>query len=152
MKHAITIIGIATLLAGMAPAYAKSTKAPTAQTSEEDLFQQGEVKMQNEDFKGALDDYNRALQLNSQDVHAYVSRGMARFELKDKQGAIDDLTQAIELNPNDAEVYRKRGGIYMILGNKKAAREDLQQAAKIVAGSRDSGGNSQSSSTFQLQQ
>ena len=120
MKHAITMVGIATLLVVIAPAvHAKSTKTPTAQLSEDDLLQQGEAKMQDGDFKGAVEAYDRVLQLNSQDVHAYVGRGKARFELNDKLGAIDDLTSAIQLNPNDAGVYRDRGGIYMILGKKR---------------------------------
>lgn len=143
MKHAITILGVATLLAGAVPAvYAQSTQTQDIQTRADDLFQQGEAKRQSGDFKGAVKIYNQVLQLDATNTSAYVSRGIARFELRDKQGAIDDFTQALQLNGNDAEVYRKRGSVYLTLGNKKAARNDFQQAAKL-SGSQSGGQNSQ---------
>jgi len=138
MKHAITVLGIATLLVGLAPdIYAQPAPTDAALDRASNLFQQGEAKLQSGDYQGALEDYNQALRLDNTNNNAYVSRGMVRFHLGDKQGAIDDFTKAIELNANDADVYRKRGGVYMTTGNKRAAREDFQQAAKLSSGQRD---------------
>lgn len=134
MKHSITILVVATLLAGATPAvYAQPTQTLFAQ-SQVDLSLQGEAKLESGDYKGAIEAYNQVLQLNASNTSAYVNRGMARFELGDKKGAINDFTQALQLNPNDASVYRKRGGVYIILGKKKKAREDLQQAARLSGG------------------
>lgn len=151
MKHAITILGVATVLAGVTPAvYAQPTQTLLAQSRVLDLSQQGEAKLESGDYKGALEAYNQALQVNANDINAYINRGMARFELGDKKGAINDFTQALQLNPNDANVYRKRGGIYLILGKKKKAMEDLRQAARL-SGERGGEANSQQTQNPQTQ-
>lgn len=154
MKQALTILGIATLLAGVTPAVdAQPKQTLLAQSQTYDLSQQGEDKLKNGDYEGAVKVYNQVLQLNPKDNHAYVNRGMARFELGDKHGAVDDFTQALQLNPNDAEAYRQRGGVYLTLGDKKKAREDLQQATKLTS---NRGGEANSpptqNPTMQLQQ
>lgn len=137
MKRAITILGVAALLFGVAPAiYAQSTQPSLDLDKAYDLFRQGEAKLQSGDYRGAVAAYNQVLRLDAANINAYISRGVARFGLGDKQGAIKDFTQAIELNANDADVYRKRGGVYMTLGNKRAAREDFQQAAKLSSSQR----------------
>lgn len=137
MKHAIIILGVATLLAGVAPAvHAQSSTQPplSIQNQEFDLSQQGEDKLKNGDYEGALKIYNQVLQLNAKDDKAYVNRGLARFNLGNKSGAMEDFDQALELNPNNAEAYRQRGGLYLIMGDKRKARQDFQQVAKINRG------------------
>ncbi len=142
MKHAVTILGVATLLAGVTPAvYAQPTQPLLIQGQTYELSQQGESKLRSGDYQGALKAYNQVLQLNPNDDTAYVNRGTARFELGDKHGAMDDFTQAVELNPKNAEAYRQRGGLYLIMGNKKKSRQDFQQLAKL---SRNQGGEANS--------
>ncbi len=143
MKQAITILGIATLLAGVTPAgYAQPKQILLAQSQTYDLSQQGEDLLKNGDYQGAVKVYSQVLQLDPKDNHAYVNRGRARFELGDKRGAVDDFSEAVQLNPNDAEAYRQRGGVYLTLGDKRKAREDLQQATKLTS-NRGGGVNSQ---------
>jgi len=134
MKHAITVLGVATLLAGVAPAiYAQPTTTILAR-NQESLSQQAADKLKSGDYKGALEAYNQVLQLDANDTDAYVSRGIARFNLGDRRGAIEDFTHALSLNPNNSEAYSQRGGVYLIMGNKRKAREDFRQAAKISRG------------------
>lgn len=143
MKHAVVILGVAALLTGVAPAiYAQPTQSPSALDRADNLFQQGEAKLQDGDYKGALEIYNEVLKLDTTNSGAYVSRGVARFGLGDKQGAIRDFTQALQLDANNADIYRKRGGVYMVIGDKRSAREDFKQAAKLSSGQSDGGANS----------
>jgi len=134
MKHAITILGVATLLAGVAPAvYAQPANTLLAQ-KDENIYQQAADKLKSGDYKGALAAYNQVLQIDANDADAYVNRGIARFQLGDRHGAIDDFNQALSLNPSDAEAYNQRGGVYLIMGDKHKAKADFQHAAKILNG------------------
>ena len=142
MKNAIIILGVVTLLTGVAPrTYAQQTEPSLNLDKAYDIFRQGETKLQVGDYRGAIEDYDQVLKLDAVNTDAYVSRGVARFGLGDKQGAIKDFTQALQLDANNADIYRKRGGVYMTLGNKRAAREDFQQATKLSSSQR-SGANS----------
>ena len=50
-------------------------------------------------MQGALDDYNKAIEINPQYAKAFNNRGIAKHDLGDKQGALEDYNKAIELNP-----------------------------------------------------
>ena len=143
MKHTITILGAATLIAGVNPAVnASPIQTLLPQNWTKDLSQQEGAKLESGEYLRAIETYNQALQLNASDASAYVGRGRARFALGDKQGAIEDFTQALRINPSDASVYRLRGGVYLVLGKEKKAREDFQRARNPSSGG-DSGATPQ---------
>lgn len=48
-------------------------------------------------FRGAIDNYNRALELDSDSANAYLARSIARFRLGDRAGALADAQRADEL-------------------------------------------------------
>jgi tetratricopeptide (TPR) repeat protein len=77
--------------------------------SANDFFKSGQAKWARDDFRGALDDYSRAIKLNPEFAEAYNSRGSAKVALGDLHGAIEDFNTAIKLNPNFAEAYNGRG-------------------------------------------
>jgi len=79
-----------------------------AQTVEE-YFNSGKAKYKLKDYRGAIQDYNKAIELNPKYPEAYNNRGFAKVELKDYKAAIQDYTKAIELNPNYADAYNNRG-------------------------------------------
>ncbi|MBU6346235.1 MAG: tetratricopeptide repeat protein [Cyanobacteria bacterium REEB494] len=83
------------------------------------------------DKRGAIDDYNQAIELDSDDADAYYNRGLVRKELGDKRGAISDYTQAILLNPNYADGYYNRGLVYKELGDNQNAIYDYTQAISL---------------------
>ena len=68
----------------------------------EDYLESGNTKYNQQDYKGAIQDYNKAIELNPSDAEAYNNRGNAKDILKDYRGAIQDYNKAIELNPNYA--------------------------------------------------
>ena len=52
-------------------------------------------------FRAAIDEYNRGLELGTKDPHAaYYNRGLAHEALKDLESAYEDFLQASDLRPN----------------------------------------------------
>ena len=72
------------------------------QTAEE-YEKSGRKKLNLEDYKGAIADYTKAIELNSDfNYYNYNLRGAAKVNLKDYDGAIADFNKAIELNSDYA--------------------------------------------------
>ena len=57
------------------------------------LVKSGMDKYYDEDFKGAIDDFTKAIELDSNFVDAYSSRGYAKNKLEDYKGAIADFSR-----------------------------------------------------------
>lgn len=68
----------------------------------------GNKKFQYDDFKGAIADFNKAIELKPADTNYYQGRAISKFKLNDKTGAKADLEIAVELGCIDAkEILRK---------------------------------------------
>ena len=76
------------------------------------------------DIEGAIEDYNRAIKIDSNYAPAYYNRGIAFLELGDPFNAVKDFTKAIEINPDYALAYYNRGIIYEELGDSNKALMD----------------------------
>jgi tetratricopeptide (TPR) repeat protein len=81
--------------------------------------------------KLALNDFNRAVELNSKDALAYSLRGYLRIKLGDKKGGLEDLDQALRLNPKDYRIYGNRGTARSRLGDKQGAIADYNQVIAL---------------------
>jgi tetratricopeptide (TPR) repeat protein len=76
------------------------------------LLKAAQQKYDRQDYRGALADLNRVIQLNPKLPHAYSYRGFLKAsQLHDIRGGLTDLNYAIQLNPNFAGAYRDRGGL-----------------------------------------
>ena len=62
----------------------------------EDYNNRGSAKGNLQDYKGAIADYTKAIELNPNYAYAYYNRGLAKVNLKDYKGAIADFNKAIE--------------------------------------------------------
>jgi Flp pilus assembly protein TadD len=62
----------------------------------------GHTKLLLEDFKGSLDDFNKAIQLDPKDRSAYYGRGFSKLNSSDIEGACIDWSKAGELGMNVA--------------------------------------------------
>ncbi len=82
-------------------------------------------------YTQAIEDLQKAIELNPRYVEAYNNRGYVYMKLGDYRQAIEDLQKAIELNPKYAEAYNNRGNAYAQLGNYGQAIEDLQKAIEL---------------------
>jgi len=66
-----------------------------SQTAEE-YFNSGLKKGKSGDWVGAIQDYNKAIELNPNHADAYGNRGAAKGRLQDYRGAIQDYNKAEE--------------------------------------------------------
>jgi Flp pilus assembly protein TadD len=87
--------------------------------------------LQQKDLAGAIEDFNRAIELRPTLVTAYEGRGasfmrQARFDL-----AVKDFTAALKLNPGNPESYANRGLTLIILGREREALSDLQKCVEL---------------------
>ena len=60
-------------------------------------------------LRQAIEDYDRAIEINPENAGAYYNRGVAYGKLGDHRQAIEDYDRAIEINPEYAEAYNNRG-------------------------------------------
>ena len=125
----LAVISALILIGGLLGAWALTIYIPQSQAQE--FYKQGVEKAKNRDKKGAIENFNQAIQLNPNYAQAYYERADARFHLADYKGSLEDATQAIRLNPNYAEAYKRRCSVEVILKNYQAAIEDCTQAIKI---------------------
>ena len=81
----------------------------------------------------AIDDFNKAIELNPRYAEAYNNRGIAYDKKGQYDRAIEDFSKAIALNPLDpinAKVYNSLGLIYFNLGRLKEAEREYKNALR----------------------
>ena len=88
-------------------------------------------KQTNKDYKGAIDEYTKAIQYFHNYYYAYFYRGIAKIKTNDKTGAMNDLNAAIQMNPNYLEAYINRAILFNNAGNNIAALNDLNMAISL---------------------
>ena len=72
-----------------------------AQTAEE-YFNKGTTKAEKGDYRGAIQDYNKAIEFKPKYFEAYYNRGIAKIQLGQKDSGCLDLSKAGELGYMDA--------------------------------------------------
>ncbi|MEQ9372587.1 MAG: hypothetical protein RIG63_26740 [Coleofasciculus chthonoplastes F3-SA18-01] len=77
------------------PIDAATLKNYIAQTTAEDFLQRGIQQEQSGDLKGAITNFNRAIELNHFYSQAYGKRGVVRLKQGDINGAISDSNKFI---------------------------------------------------------
>ncbi|MBP0030844.1 tetratricopeptide repeat protein [Roseofilum sp. Guam] len=75
----------------------------------ETSYTAGESALEEQDFQGAIDNFNRAIEMYSEYAEAYVGRGVARAQLGDKSGAVSDMQTAASLfqKQGNTEAYQQ---------------------------------------------
>ncbi len=98
------------------------------QTTAENFVRSGNQKENQKDYKGALADFNKALEIEPGNVDALYYRGYIKFQLQDYASAIADYDAAAEKDSVDAEIFYGRGNAKFDLKNYKGAIEDYNKA------------------------
>ena len=88
-------------------------------------------------YRQAIEDFNKAIEIKSDNAVAYYNRGNVYTDLGNYRQAIAELNRAIEINQGYAEAYSNRGNAYGGLGNYKQAIEDYDRAIEIKPGYTD---------------
>jgi tetratricopeptide (TPR) repeat protein len=98
------------------------------------VTRRGNVRIQAGEYALAIDDFNKALQLDPKSAEAYHGRGLAYSQLGELDRAIADLSEAIQLNPNDFRAFYNRGLMYSRKGDYDPALADLSEAIRLNPG------------------
>ena len=83
------------------------------------------------EYKDAIANFDKAIQLNPEDAEAYSYRGAAKLKLDDFEGALFDCNRAIQLNPEDADAYSNRGQAQFYLGAAEFRRGQAKKAQEL---------------------
>jgi tetratricopeptide (TPR) repeat protein len=95
------------------------------------LVEQGNSKLDNQRYQGAIADYTEAIELDPNNATAYFKRGLAYDNIDKYQAAIADYTKAIELDSRDSASHNNRGAVYSRVGDKQSALRDYDTAIEI---------------------
>ncbi|MGA3207330.1 MAG: tetratricopeptide repeat protein [Syntrophales bacterium] len=84
-----------------------------------------------DNYRQAIGDYDKAIELDPKFAKAYDNRGAAYGSLGNYRKAIEDCSKAIELDPEFAKAYDNRGVAYASLGNNRQAIGDYDKAIEL---------------------
>lgn len=87
--------------------------------------------MEKQDYKGAIDAFNKAIAINPNHAMAYCSRGIAKGELQDFPGELADYNKAIEIDSMCALAYYNRGCAKHDHQDFAGAIEDYSKAIEL---------------------
>jgi tetratricopeptide (TPR) repeat protein len=102
-----------------------------------DFINEGRYKYDLKDFTGAIDDFTKAISLDSNSDSAYYYRAISRFELGDNEAAVEDYTSAIsfgKMYSKASYVYQARGVSKQILGDYRGSIADFTAAISLGTG------------------
>ena len=96
-----------------------------------DYYKQAEKKHDLQDYRGALVDYTKAIELDPTNAAFYNNRSIFKRKLKDYTGSIEDCTEAIDLNPKYAVAYINRGDTKFMISDIDGACLDWSKAGEL---------------------
>ncbi len=99
--------------------------------NKDDYFDSAFKKYDLGDFKGAIADYTKVIEIDVNNVSAYYNRGISRQNLGNHAGAIQDFARVIELKPNYAPAYNNRGVAKKKVEDFESAINDFTKAIEL---------------------
>jgi uncharacterized membrane protein YjgN (DUF898 family)/Flp pilus assembly protein TadD len=85
----------------------------------------------------AIEDYEKAIKINSKYADAYFNRGLLYVKLKRYEVALRDFNRAVELNPKAYDALCNSGNVYYELKKYRQAIRDYTRALEIRPGDAD---------------
>ncbi|NOX45720.1 MAG: tetratricopeptide repeat protein [Chlorobi bacterium] len=94
-------------------------------------FFRGNIYDKKQDFKAALKDFTKAIELNSGYTMAYNNRGIIKGIMNDMKGAYDDFSMAIEKEPDYADAWYNRGNVLFYIKKNEEACQNWHKASEL---------------------
>lgn len=94
-------------------------------------YSRGNCKKLLKDYKGAIHEFNLAIEFNPKFAEAFYKRGNTKLLLNDISGAEIDYDRAIELNPKLAEAFNNRALLKKTNGDEEGSKADFYTAGKL---------------------
>ena len=102
------------------------------QIDEMDYFNVAGIRISQDDYKSAILDYSKAIDINPKFARAYSQRGITRgFNKENPNDIIDDISKGIELGDITSFNYENRAVSYAMLGKFSDALSDLNKAIEL---------------------
>jgi len=95
-------------------------------------YNKGYTATENNNFDEALDDFTKAINLDSTYSEAYNYRGLLRCHFTDYYKALMDFDNAIKFNPKEASAYNNRAAVFEELNMIKVAIRDYKKAVQLA--------------------
>ena len=130
-KSQIGMIVISIVLVGIVTSGLIISKPKSNLEEAENYYESGHQKQKSEDYRGAIDDFTKSIQLKPDSGKFYSSRGSAKQELKDYQGAVTDFTEAIRIDPFYAYFFYNRGRAKEGMKDYQSAMNDYKEAIRL---------------------
>jgi len=97
----------------------------------ETYYNLGFSKVKSNDYRGAIEDFTKAIRINPNYTDAYNNRGIAKDKLGDYRGAMQDYSIAVEVNPNFTLAFYNLGSSKVKLKDYKGAIDTFTKAVLI---------------------
>ncbi|MGB0525074.1 MAG: caspase family protein [Flammeovirgaceae bacterium] len=94
-------------------------------------YQRGIAQRKNGELDAAIEDYSKAIELDSLNPDFYNSRGLAYNSYHKNTLALNDYGRALELDPNHAQTHFNRGRLFILKQLYKEALADFDIAIKF---------------------
>lgn len=112
-----------------------NTLSVSAETLKEEEYlkyeESGNTNFTNKNYKQALEDFNKVIELKPDYYLGYFSRARVKSELGDLDGDIADNNKVIELNPEFSMAYNNRGWAKFLQKNYIDALKDFNKAIEL---------------------
>lgn len=97
------------------------------------LYERACVKADNEDFRGAVGDYNEFYDamLGQTSAEFYFIRSQAEMQCRMYQQAVNDMNKAVELDPDNALYWVEKGGVHLRVNQVGEAIKALEKAVGL---------------------
>jgi tetratricopeptide (TPR) repeat protein len=89
------------------------------------------VRLEQKDYKGAIEMFNKAIALNPEFPYAYSNRGFAKLCLGDIKGAYQDVKKSLMMDNKNSYAYKNLALIYLKDGKKSDACYNLKKALEL---------------------
>jgi len=91
----------------------------------------GNLKIGNNDYSGAIEDFKHASELDPDNEKVYYYRFLANYKIGDYRNALIEIDHLIELNPDFYGYYLNRGNTKLALGDFKNAGQDYNKSIQL---------------------
>jgi Tetratricopeptide repeat. len=82
-------------------------------------------------YERAMKYANQAIKIDSNNVEAYIARGIVYAHINENDKAIEDYNNALRLNPKSKYALRRRADSYIVSGQFDLAILDLERISEV---------------------
>ncbi len=109
------------------------TQSGTSSITAQDYYLRGLQKSQTKEYQQAIENYSKAIELDTTFVEAYVKRCEMRNKLADNRGVLDDCYKILQISPKFSKAYYYQGRSRASLGYVESAIISYTQAIEAEA-------------------